>query len=88
MFTDDFDNNTPQAVRITGTHVVNQLIELEGRTLRYRIGDARVEGKLDGIVYMDTMFGDLEVLSADTPVSPPAMYLPSPQDLPSREQWH
>lgn len=44
------------------THVVNQVIKDSGQTYRFRIGEARVEGRLTGRVLLMTVLGDFEVV--------------------------
>lgn len=44
------------------THVVNQVIKDSGQTYRFRVGEARVEGRLTGRVLLMTVLGDFEVV--------------------------
>ena len=44
------------------THVVNQVIKDSGQTYRFRVGEARVEGRLTGRVLLMNVLGDFEVV--------------------------
>ncbi len=72
MCNDDFINFDGESfLKGKPTHTVVQVIECEGKIYRYQIGKAEVEGQLDGVVRMDTMFGDLEVVSSIPGEYPP-----------------
>ncbi|WCN09991.1 hypothetical protein [Marinomonas mediterranea] len=61
-FYDDFDHDeTPMTVRGKPTHLVNQIIEEEGRCYSVVVGNGRVEGRLEGKVILTTVHGDFEV---------------------------